>query len=317
MANTQYSLFHAAGAPTYKPWDHQGYVTPNVEYSEGIRPTGEYMPAPYLPAIRYDKYFEEFKVMSDGNPVSFDSNGRLVPSGYRKEAAAYKTTADASGIAAADAAATIKYSADDVARGIKNAAGVLVTLNEPVVKSYFTTTGSAPFAQNIFVSEPVGTADYDFWPHPGGDGVNPALYQKLNFNLQHRVGFLTDYVLQLPVCVDNAAYAAAPFKGMAAVIAASGTLKPGMFITYDAASNYVATSTSGGYAYSATEAASVIGQVLEVRTDFPRDYLDEVRTRYTELGDLNKMPGTATAGKSHEMFYANAYGMVTINLIHR
>lgn len=312
MANP-YSLFHQNGAPTYKDWDHSGYVTPNVEYSEGIRPTGEYMPAPYLPAVRYDKYFEEFKVLSDGKPVSFDSNGNVVPSGLRKEAAAYKTTFDASGEAAADAAAVIKYTADDVARKVKNAAGVLVVAGEPVVKSFFDIAGGAPLDQNVTVSEPVGTADYDYWPHPGGDGLNPAFYQKLNFNLQHRVAFLTDYVLQLPVCVDTAAYEAAPFKNMAAVIAASGTLKPGMFITYDVRSNYVST----GYTYTATEAPTVIGQILEVRTDFPRDYLDKVRTRYEELGDLNKMPGTATAGKSHEMHYANAYGMVTINLIHR
>ncbi len=313
MANTQYSLFHANGAPTYKNWDHEGYVTPNVEYSEGIRPTGEFMPAPYLPAIRFDKYFEEFKVLSDGKPVSLDSNGFVVPSGLRKEATSYKTTFDASGAGAADTAAVNKYSADDVARGIKNAAGVLVTLNEPVVKSFFNIAGGAPLAQLTTVSEPVGTADYDYWPHPGGNGVNPALYTKLNFNLQHRVSFLTDYVLNLPIVVDLAAYQAAPFKNMAVIIAATSSLKPGMFISYDAYSNYIST----GYTFTAAEAPTIVGQILEVRTDFPRDYLEEVRTRYTELGALNQMPGTATSGKSHEMFYANAYGMATINLTTR
>lgn len=315
MANTPYSLFHQAGQPIYKNWDHTGYVTPNVEYSEGIRPTGEYMPAPYLPAIRYDKYFEEFKVLSDGKPVSFDSSGYVVPSGLRKEAAAYKTTFDASGAAAADSGAVTKYSADDVTRGIKNAAGVTVTLNEPVVKSFFDIAGGAPLAQNVTVSEPIGTADYDFWAHPGGNGVNPATYRKMNFNLQHRVAFLTDYVLTFPLVTDYTAYAAAPFANMAVMIATAGSVKPGMFVTYDTHSNYVV--TASGYTFTAAEAPTVIGQILEVRTDFPRDYLDEVRTRYTELGDLNKMPGTATAGKSHEMFYANAYGMVTVNLITR
>lgn len=308
MANP-YSQFTT---PAFKRWDHSDHITPNVEYSEGIRPTGEYMPAPYLPAVRYDKYFEEFKVCSDGKPVSIDSSGFVVPSGLRKEAAAYKTTFDASGVAAADAAATIKYSADDVARGIKNSKGVTVTLNEPVVKSFFDIAGGAPLDQDIFVSEPVGTADYDFWAHPGGNGVNPATFNKYNFNLQHRVGFLCDYVLQLPIVIDTATYNAAPFKGMAVVIGATGTVKPGMFLTYDTNSNYVI--TAGGYSYTAAEAPTVVGQVLEVRTDFPRDYLDKVRTRYDDLGDLEKMPGTATAGKSHEMHYSGGYGMVTINL---
>lgn len=309
-----YSLF-PNGAPSFKRWDHWGHITPNVEYSEGIRPTGEYMPAPYLPAIRFDAYFEEYKVISDGKPVSFDSAGFVVPSGFRKEALAYKTTADASGIAAADAAAIIKYTADDVTRGIKNALGVAVSVGEPVVKSFLTTTGSAPFAVNITVSEPVGVADTDFWGHPGGDGTNPTLFNKYNFNLQHRIGFLCDYVIQLPIVVDSATYDAAPFKGMSTVVAAMSSLKPGYFLTYDNRSNFVA--TAAGYSYTLAEAPTIIGQVLEVRTDFPRDYLDKVRSRYTELGDLEKMPGTATAGLSHEMFYSSGYGMATINLIQR
>lgn len=313
MATDQYNIFTQNGAPTFKRWDHWGHVTPNVEYSEGIRPTGEYMPAPYLPAIRFDQYFEEFKVVSDGKPVSFDSTGFLVPSGLKAEAANYKTTADGSNVAAADAAATIFYTANDVARGIKNAAGVAVSVGEPVVKSMFNITGGTPLAYLTTVSEPVGIADYDFWGHPGGNGVNPATFNKYNFNLQSRVGFLTDYVIQLPAVQDTATYLAAPFAGMAVVIAAANSLKPGMFLGFDTNSNFV----SLGYELTANNMSSCIAQVLEVRTDFPRDYLDEVRSRYTELGPLEAMPGTATAGLSHEMYYSGGYGMVTINLIHR
>jgi hypothetical protein len=313
MAIDPYSIFTQNGAPQFKRWDHWGHVTPNVEYSEGIRPTGEYMPAPYLPAVRFDQYFEEFKVVSDGKPVGFDSHGFLVPAGLQIEAANYKATFDATGQASADAAATIFYAAADVARGVKNAAGVAVTVGEPVVKSMFNIAGGAPLAYTTTISAAVGIADYDFWGHPGGDGVNPATFNKYNFNLQSRVGFLTDYVIQLPVVQDNATYNAAPFAGMAVVIAATPTLKPGMFLGYDANSNFV----SYGYTYTALQSASVIGQVLEVRIDFPRDYLDEVRSRYTELGPLEAMPGTATGGLSHEMYYSGGYGMVTINLINR
>jgi len=313
MAIDPYNIFTQNGAPTFKRWDHWGHVTPNVEYSEGIRPTGEYMPAPYLPAIRFDQYFEEFKVVSDGKPVSMDSSGFLVPSGLKVEALNYVTVANASGIPAADAAATIFYTANDVARGIKDPAGNPVSIGEPVVKYFFNIAGGTPLTQTTFISEPVGIADYDFWGHPGGDGVNPATFNKYNFNLQSRVGFLTDYVIQLPVVVNTATYLAAPFSGMATVIAAPGSLSPGMFLVYDTNSNFV----SAGYELTSSNFSSCIAQVLEVRTDFPRDYLDEVRSRYTELGPLEAMPGTATAGLSSEMYYSGGYGMVTINLIHR
>lgn len=316
MALDQYNQFTLNGAPSFKRWDHWGHITPNVEYSEGIRPTGEYMPAPYLPAVRFDQYFEEWKVLSDGKPVSMDSTGFLVPSGLFKEAAAYKAAFDGASSgkqAAADAVATVFYTANDVARGIKNAAGVAVSAGEPVVRSFFNIAGGSPLAATTTVSQPVGTADYDFWAHPGGDGLNPATFNKYNFNLQHRVGFLTDYVLQLPIVQNNAAYLAAPFTGMAVVIGATGTVLPGQFLSYDNFSNY----TSVGYSYGSADGASILGQVLEVRTDFPRDYLDKVRTRYTELGALEAMPGTATNGLSHEMYYSGGYGMVTINLTTR
>ena len=322
MAN-QYSLFAQNNSGIYKTWNDYGHMTPNVEYSEGIRPTGEFMPAPYLPAIRYDPQFEEYKVVSDGMPVCFDSNGYLVPAGFRIDAALYKSTFEATAgtqaanIAAADAAVSLFYTATDVSRGVLNALGVAVVAGEPVVKSFFDTAGwaSGDLDQTTTLSHHVGTADYDFWSHPGGDGVNPAYYNKMNFNLQHRVGFLTDYMLQLPLCEDATSYAAAPMANLAAIIAASGTLKPGMFITYDVNSIYVP--TTDGYTFTADEAPMVVGQVIEVRTDFPRDYLDKVRTRYNDLGDLNKMPGTATSGMPHEIAYSNGYGLASVNLIKR
>lgn len=316
MALDPYNQFTLNGQPNFKRWDHWGHITPNVEYSEGIRPTGEYMPAPWLPAIRFDQYFEEWKVVSDGKVVGFDSSGFVVPAGLRKEAAAYKTSFDGASSnkqATADAQATIFYTAADVQRGITNAAGVAVTVGEPVVRSFFNIAGGSPLAATTTISEPVGTADYDFWAHPGGDGTNPANYKQYNFNLQHRIVFLCDYVLQLPVVASNTVYNAAPFPGMAVVVAAVGTILPGHFLTYDANSNFV----SNGYTYGSTDASEIIGQVLEVRTDYPRDYLDEVRSRYNELGPLEAMPGTATGGLSHEMWYSSGYGMITINLIQR
>lgn len=312
MANNPYSLIHQQpGGVNYKQFDERGHITPNFEYSEGIRPAGQFMPAPYLPSVRFNVYFEEFIVLSGGKVVAFDSNGFVVPAGLRKEAAAYKADFDVNGEASADALMTILYTQNDVNRGVLNAAGAAVVLGEPVVKSLFDIVGGAPLAELVTISNPVGISSYNYWAHPGGNGENPAQYNVQNFNLQNKVAFVTDYVVQVPAVTDKATYDAAPYAGMGALVGA--TVKPGMFVSYDADSNF----TVLGYEVGATDAGEVIGQVLEVDTSFPKDLLNQVRTRYTEFGELEKMPGSATEGKPDSMTYSGGYGLVTINLINR
>lgn len=323
MANP-YSLLHGGNSLTFKTWDDWGHISPNFEYSEGIRPTGQFMPAPYLPSIRFNVYFEEYFVLSGGKVVAFDSNGDVVPAGLRKQAANYLAAFDAGGGAggtgAADAEAVsdlTRYTATDVARGINNAAGDPVTDGEAVVESFFDLTGNSG-VQQVFISNPIGISMYNYWAHPGGDGTNPAQYNTYNFNLQHRVAFVTDYVLQLPAVEDQATYDAAPFAGMGAVLSADGTLSPGMLVTYDEYSNMIPTGAGdAGYEQGAIDGAEILGQILEVDTTFPKDLLEKVRTRHTELGELEKMPGTATEGKPDQLTYSGGYGLVTINLTTR
>lgn len=312
MANNPYSLIHQQpGGLRYKQYDQHGHITPNFEYSEGIRPAGQFMPAPYLPSVRFNVHFEEFVVLSGGKVVAFDSTGFIVPAGLRKEAAAYKGDFDVNGEVSADAIATILYSQDDVNRGVLNAAGVAAVLGEPVVKSFFDIATGAPLAELTTVSNPIGLASYNYWAHPGGDGENPAYYNVQNFNLQNKVAFVTDYVVQVPAVTDKVTYDAAPYAGMGALVAAD--VKPGQFVTYDADSNFAVL----GYDIGATDMAEVIGQVLTVDTQFPKDLLNQVRTRYTEFGELEKMPGSATEGKPDTITYSGGYGLVTINLINR
>lgn len=314
MSTNPYSLIQGVN---HKFYDDRGHITPNFEYSEGIRPAGSFMPAPYLPSVRFNKYFEEYFVLSGGKVVAFDSNGFIVPAGLRKDAATWLNTFTTNGgvdvdadVAAADAAAVIKYAAEDVARGIKNAAGVTVTEGEPVVKSFFTVVSQGNATQDITISNPAGISSYNYWAHPGGDGTNPADYNTYNFNLQSKVAFVADYVIQVPIVADQTTYDAAPFKGMGSLI---GGVKPGEFITYDEYSNYI----SVGYEIGTTDMAEVIGQALQIDTDFPKDYLELVRTRHTEFGELEKMPGTATEGKPDVLTYSGGTGLVTINLINR
>lgn len=312
MANNPYSLIHQqAGGLKRKTYDDRGHITPNFEYSEGIRPAGQFMPAPYLPEVRFNVYFDESVVLSGGKVVAFDSSGYVVPAGLKKSAALYKAEFDANGEASADALNLVKYSQQDILRGIQNAAGVDVALDEVVAKSFFDIAAGAPLAPLVEVSNPIGVSSYNYWGHPGGDGENPAQFRVQNFNLQNKVAFLTDYVIQLPAVVDDATYNLAPYAGMGAIIAPA--IKPGQFVTFDENSNF----TVIGYDIGATEMGEVLGQVLSVGDDTPKDLLDQVRTRYSEFGELEKMPGTATGGKPDTLTYSGGYGLVTINLINR
>lgn len=311
MSLSPFSINPAQG---YKEWDDWGHITPNVEYSEGQRPAGEFQIAPYLPMVRYDVYNREYKVLSQGKVVAFDVTGYMVPAGLKLQAALYKAAADAeanigAGLAAADLLALDKYTAIDVQSGVLNAAGNLVTLGETVVKSFFNIT-ALPLVQLNTLSSPIGVSYMDCYPHPGGDGINPATFKRSNFNLQSRVGFLRYYQLELPLVQNAATYKAAPFPGIAACVAAAGTVKPGMFVTYDADSNFAIT----GYDFGAYGEEDVIGQVASVRGSGPFNLLERVRTAQNGVSVLEAMPGTATQGKSDAVTYSGGYGLVRICL---
>jgi hypothetical protein len=334
MANNPYSLVHTGGTAnpaeynnlSFKTYDERGHITPNFEFSEGQRPAGEFMPAPYLAAVRFNKYFEEYFVLSGGKVVALDSNGYVVPAGLKKQMASYIAAFDGgggaggTGLADADTLVTNNpndftvYAQADIDRGALDAAGNAVVLGDAVVKGLLDLTGnSAVIVTNV--SCPVGVSMYNYWAHPGGNGENPVDFNKYNFNLQNKVVFLCDYQIELPTVEDDATYAAAPFAGMGAMVGGAGTILPGMFVTYDNQSNFVLSADDAGYGHgTTTPTAEVLGQVLSTDTRLVRDLLDRVRTRYNNFGELEKMPGTATEGKSDTLTYSGGYGLVRINL---
>lgn len=315
MANNPYPVVPGL-VQTYKEWDDEGQITPNVEYSEGQRPAGEFQTAPYLNRVRYVEYTREYIVLSQGKIVSFDINGYVVPAGLKIQSAAYIAAFNGAanagaGIIAGNALTTLdRYTAEDVKRGQKNFAGVLVVAGEPVVKSFFNNAVHPNVTATNIISSPVGVSYMNFYPHPGGDGINPARFNRSNVNYQSRIGFLRYYQLELPLVADNATYATAPMAGIAACIAADGTVKPGQFVTYDYNSNFVVT----GYDYGATDESDILGQVMSVRDDGPHNLLNRVRTAQNGTSTLQAMPGTATAGRSDAVTYSAGYGIVRICL---
>jgi hypothetical protein len=178
--------FNDAGqyTPNHKTWDHQGNIMPNVEHSEGERPSCEFKPAEWLPLKFFDKYFEDWSVVTPGKVVALDNDGRVVPAQYNL------------------AGTLIVYTADDVAQGVTDVrTGLAVTAAASFAVS--TVDGTPGFmgrtGEAMAVSKPIGVAPYVYKQWCGGDGVNPSQLRRHNYNMQHLVAVLCDYVLTLPL----------------------------------------------------------------------------------------------------------------------
>lgn len=328
----------------HKKWDHVGNLTPNIEISEGIRPSEELKPASYLKLVRFDKYLEDYYVVSAGKVVALDSNGDVVPAGLALQAAAYTAAWAGANIGACRTAARAAVDAlgtadiyDSVDEGqaningpaVQHAGGSAVTAGVYVVEGFFTvptdsgtkyvadlvtadlddtTKGFATLTEVTSVSAPIGIAPYNYFRWAGGDGFNPSQYNFHNYNMQHQVAVLCDYYIELPRIDDKAGIV---FAGIACFHDASLDVKPGDFLTFDLNSDMVV----GG-----SDCTDIIGQVWKVDTGFPKDYLERVRTAYSGLGELDKMPGSANSGLPDNITYAGgsaAKGVVRINLINR
>ena len=277
------------------PYNRIGNPTPIVEFSEGQRPNGQFMPHPALPLLRGKGIDMPTQVVvSTGKVVALSSDGFLVPAGLLLNT-------------------TQAYTQLDVDQGLLGPDGKPVAVGD-IVANKFTAAG-------ITVSAPVGVASYDYLRHPGGDGENPVNLHYSNFNMQNKVAFTCDYVLELPVVESRAVYSKAPMKGIAAFIAAKGpnplsavlkdftTIKPGDLVTFDEDSNF---KVDNAPAFGTT-----IGQVTQVirPTDF--NMLGIVRSSSNGGGVLNQMPGTATKGLPEKITYSGGYALVRVNLINR
>jgi hypothetical protein len=182
---------------THKVWDHVGNILPNLEHSEGERPAVEWKVAEWLPVQFFDKHYENWFVIMPGKVLAVDANGRLCPAGL-KIAAELAGSGD-----------VVTYTLSDVEAGVIN-----VATGSPVTAAQLTDPGStrgytvaeinsAGFlgvsGATFTVSNPVGVAPYAMLQWAGGDGFNPAEYHKHNYNMQHQVAVLCDYVLELPL----------------------------------------------------------------------------------------------------------------------
>jgi hypothetical protein len=167
----------------HKTWDHVGNITPDVEHSEGVRPAIEFKPAAWLPVVYKDKYYEDWNVIMTGKIVALDNDGRVVPGGYQ-----ISTT-------------NIVYTQNDVDAGVIDVR-TGVTLLVGAIGSFAVSTVSTFMgrtAEAMAVSKPIGIASYNMLRWAGGDGSNPAQFIEHNYQRQHQVAVLCDYLIQVPL----------------------------------------------------------------------------------------------------------------------
>lgn len=288
MANMfdQYTLGTAQAHRSARPLDDQ--ATPTNKLATGIDSAGTFIAAPFLPVVRYTEEFRSWVVIPSNKPVSIatDAKGNewLVPAGFE--------------LILENSDETLKYTAEDVRAGIKNAQGNLVAVGEAVVTSLK--------AANIKISPFVGIINQNILLH------HP---------MPHGGSFCMDYVYEYPMVKDAAEYAKARLPGVAAFVGDKALA--GQFITYDKDSNFVLTHATD-FDYGTTKQTRVIGQVLKVYKIFDPEngkatgkgyhLLDHVTNAVTHLGNTDNMPGVNTKGLTSKVHLANGYGVIQFSL---
>ena len=274
------------GAPRILP----ERMTPNFELKEGQR-FGLFIPAPYLPSLRVEPLHLDQIAIAAGMPVCLDSNGYVVPAGYK-----LMTEADSP-----------VYSAMDVANNVRKPDGTPVVAGDKVFDAFDGVTFGRAF----------GVASYDVFVQPNENPHNPGTYFRNNYNRQNGVAVLTNYLIQFPIQTDKSKI---KFDGM--TVFADGAVKPGDLVTYNADSHFVVYSAPVIADVAEVKAAiegtfEVLGTVAFVDKEFPKQMLDRVKTAYdtrlyseiknadgSDFDELNKLPGSANDGVPHMIQFA-------------
>jgi hypothetical protein len=178
----------------HKFWDRMGRITPNVEWSESIRPHFESMVAGWLPVQREEKEYEWYITVSSGKVVGLTREGDLCPAGLRK-------TWNVAG-----ATTILTYTATDATEEVEDlttgstVAGA-TSYTETEVTTALRERGLIRHTERAmdFISKPIGFAAYNYYNRAGEDHFNPATLKKHNFRPQALGAVVCDYVSTFPV----------------------------------------------------------------------------------------------------------------------
>ena len=188
---------------SHKPWDHVGNIIPDVEHSEGERPAVQFKVAPWLPVQFFDKYYENYIVVMPGKPVALDPDGYVMPAEYGLTSASVTYTANDVAQGTIDIATGLPVTTPKVVTlsnlsGVKDGTWTRDNAGVTAVTSGFMGTFGRSFGDSA-KKYPIGVAPYAYLQWAGGDGSNPAGYKFHNYNMQHQVAVLCDYVIKLPL----------------------------------------------------------------------------------------------------------------------
>jgi len=187
----------------HKPWDHVGNIIPDIEHCEGERPAHEFHPAAWLPVQFWDKHYEQWNVIMPGKAVALDPDGNLMPAQYGLTGASVVYTANdvvagtidiATGVAVTAAKTVVLAEID----GTRDATWTAANAGTTGVESGFLNRYGVDFIDGT-IKYPIGVAPYAYLQWAGGDGSNPSEYARHNYNMQHQVAVLCDYVIKLPL----------------------------------------------------------------------------------------------------------------------
>lgn len=215
----------------HKASDHVGNMLPDIGHSEGMSPhlgDGGKV-AEWLPVQFFDKHFENWFVVMPGKAVALDPDGALMPAQYGLTSATVTYTQNDIDAGVLDVATGLPVTAAktvnlDQLTGVRHGSWTLANAGTGSYTSGFMGRFGVAF-NDATIKYPIGVAPYAYLQWAGGDGSNPSGYRHHNYNMQHRVAVLCDYVIKLPLvpaqtateAVDTSATGSALVFGTAAV----------------------------------------------------------------------------------------------------
>ena len=203
---------------THKAWDHVGNIIPGIEFCEGQRPSHEgFGPAAWLPVKFYDKYYENWVTVMPGKVLALDPDGRFMPAQYGLTSASVVYTQN-----------DVDAGVIDISTGLAVTAGKTVTLSD-VDGSTLHFMGREGVSFNDATQKyPIGVCWNPMlqWAGDGSladDGFNPIYYRNHNYNMQHMVAPLLDYVIKLPFIPGAVSSESLPDNWTASALLLDGT----------------------------------------------------------------------------------------------
>ena len=225
----------------FKIWTTDGHLVPDPMHSESQRPHMENaLPAAWLPTADglYDASIEEYITVLPGKAVAKTRQNDLVPAGLLKK---YQ--------AAAGGDTVLEYSTVDRDHKVTNlVTGTYVTAAVSYTKDQVETAlrnlNVLQSTEDLekFISAPMGVVPYSYLNRMGSDPFNPNTHRLTNFNLQHKVAILTDYVIKVPVVPVQAA--GVPLASLGSFSANTESLGTNVYVLTGTNTDYLPWATS-------------------------------------------------------------------------